>query len=136
MKSLLVTRNQFLQQKLILMTKNWFLSQESHACHKKLMLVTRNQCLWQEINSFHKKSILVSLHPTVKLINSWPRVNPTKKFAWAYTFCGNLVPRFPVNSPPWSEITLFTVHIQDKGEKNILPISMPCGYSKLVSQVA
>ena len=64
---------------------NQFLSQEIIFCHKKLILVTRNH-------------FPLSSHPLVKLINS--QVNPTKIFAWAYTFCGNLVARFPVNSPP------------------------------------
>ena len=42
--------------------------------------------MWQEINSCHKKSFLVSSHPWVKLINLRQHVNPTKKFALAYTF--------------------------------------------------
>ena len=67
----------------------------------KSILVTRNHLLSQEINSCHKKTFLVSSYPLVKLINLSQRVNPTKKFAWAYTFRGNLVPKFPVNLPPW-----------------------------------
>ena len=33
----------------------------------------------------------------------WHCGNPTKNFAWAYKFCGNLVPRFPVKMPPCSD---------------------------------
>ena len=81
------------------MTKNW--KKEILSCHEKSILVARNQFLPQQINSCHKKSFLVSSHPSVELINSQQRANPTKHFAWAYTFRGNLVPRGPVNSPPW-----------------------------------
>ena len=87
-------------KKSILVTRNQFLSQEINSCPKKSILATRNQFLSQEINSCHKKSFLVSSYPSNKLINLRQRVNPTKKFAWAYTFRGNLVPRFPENLPP------------------------------------
>ena len=69
---------------------------------KRMIFVTRSQFFLQEINSCHKKLFLVSLHPFVKPINLQQCMNPTKKFAWAYRFRGNLVPRFPANSPPWS----------------------------------
>ena len=44
---------------------------------KKLVLMTKNLFLWQEIHSCHKKSFLVRSHPLVKLIISRQRVNPT-----------------------------------------------------------
>ena len=72
-----------------------------HFRAKKSILDARNQFLSQEINSCYKKLFLLSSQPSVKLNNSWQRVNPTKKFAWAYTIRGNLVPRFPENLPPW-----------------------------------
>ena len=77
-------------------TKNSFLWQKNDFCHKNSILVTR-------IQFFSQKSFLLSSHPSVKPINLQQRVNPTKKFAWAYTFRGNLVPRFPVNLPPWCQ---------------------------------
>ena len=56
MKSPLITRNQFLRQKinsynkkLILVTRNLCLSQETNSCHKKSILVTRNPLLWAHI---------------------------------------------------------------------------------------
>ena len=112
MKSLLVTRNQFLRQEINsydkkLKERNPFLSQEINSYRKKSILVTRNQFLSQEINSCHKKSFLLNSHPSVKLINSWQLVKPTKKFAWACTFRGNLVPRIPGNSPPCSVPSCF-----------------------------
>ena len=103
-----LTKNWFLWQdihscrkKSILVARNQFLSQEINSCHKKSILITRNQFVSLEINSGHKKSFLVSSRPLVKLINLWQCVNPSKKFAWAYTFRGNPVPRFLVNLLPW-----------------------------------
>ena len=37
-------------------------------------------------------------------INLWYYANLTKNFSWSYTFCGNLVARFPVNIPHPSKI--------------------------------
>ena len=68
--------------------KNWFKWQEIQSCHNRSILDT-------------KKSFLVSSHPSVKPINLQQCVNPIQKFPWAYTFRANLVPRFPVNLPPW-----------------------------------
>ena len=104
MKPLLITRNQFLRQeidsydkKFILVTRNLFYSQETNSCRKKPIFITRNQF-------FSQKSFLVSSHPSIKVINSRQCVNPTKKFAWAYTILwkpGSQVPSFPVKMPPW-----------------------------------
>ena len=90
---------------------------------KKTILVTRNQLLSQEINSDNKKSILVKRNPflwthILRLnysINSQQHVHPTKKFAWAYKFLGNLVPRLPVNLLPCTthyplNTTHYTLH--------------------------
>ena len=94
-------------KKSILVTRNHFLSQEINSCQKKSILVKRNQFLSQEINSCCKKFFLVSSNSSVKLtLNLRQRVNPTKNFAWAQTFRGNLVPRFPGNSPPCFPLTM------------------------------
>ena len=104
---MLVTRNQLLSQKII----SW---------HKKSSLVTRNQFLPQEIHSYHKKSILVKRNQFLwshilwlnYFINTQQRVKPTKKFAWMLTFRGNLVPRFPGNSPPWYMVYISHVYLR------------------------
>ena len=75
MKSLLITRNQFLRQEINsydkkLKLRNSFFSREINSCRKKSILVTRNQFLSHEIDSCHKKSFPVSSHPSVKLINA------------------------------------------------------------------
>ena len=98
---------------LILVTRNQLFSQQINSWHKKSSPVTRNQFLPQEIHSYHKKSILVKRHQFLwshilwlnYFINTQQRVKPTKKFAW--TFRGNLIPRFPGNSPPWLNPSLF-----------------------------
>ena len=92
MKSLLITRNQFIL-KIDSCDKNVF-----------LFLSQKNQLFSQEINSGHKKSYLVSSHPSLKFMNSRQRVSSNKKFAWAYTFCGTLVPRFLVNLLSWETL--------------------------------
>ena len=61
-KSLLVTRNLFLQQEINSYDKklnenNPFLSQEINSCRKKSILVTRNQFLSQKINCNKKNSL-------------------------------------------------------------------------------
>ena len=94
------------QTKSILVARNQFLPQEINSCHRKSILVTRNQFLLQEINSCHKKSFLVKSHPSIKLFYQFAIMSEYyKKFACSYTFRGNLVPRFPKNSPPWARLT-------------------------------
>ena len=67
---------------------------------KKTILVIRNPLLSQEINFCHILWLSYS-------INLQQHGNPTKEFAWAYIFRGNLVPRFPRNSPPCARQPFF-----------------------------